>query len=47
MSKGKKRAKKYDPKLKIEGSFEDVIGVSVNYTPSKKEKPKKAPKKKA
>lgn len=26
----KKRAEKYDPKLKITGSFEDVIKVSVN-----------------
>jgi len=27
---GKKRSKKYDPKLSIEGSFEDVIKVSLN-----------------
>ena len=46
MAKAKKeRAKKYDPKLKIKGSFEDVIKVSV--TPSEKTtKPKKAVKKK-
>lgn len=37
----KKRAEKYDPKLAIKGSFEDVIKVSVTPTPSKKEKPKK------
>jgi hypothetical protein len=36
----KKRAETYDPKLKITGSFEDVIKVSV--TPQKAiEKPKK------
>lgn len=39
MAKTKKpkkgRAKKYDPKLKITGSFEDVIKVSV--TPTKNE----------
>lgn len=36
----KKRADKYDPKLKITGSFEDVIKVSVtpksDKTPNKK-----------
>lgn len=26
--KSKKRAKKYDPKLNIRGSFDDVIGLS-------------------
>jgi len=34
----KKRAPKYDPKLKINGSFADVIAVSVGKKPdSKKE----------
>ena len=48
MPKTKKpRAEKYDEKLAIEGSFADVIKVSADYTPPKKEKsPKKAPKKK-
>jgi hypothetical protein len=43
----KKRAEKYDPKLKIEGNFEDVIDLSLNYTPEdkKKTKPQKKPKK--
>jgi hypothetical protein len=44
----KKRANKYDEKLAINGTFEELIKVSVNYTPPKKEKAKKkAPKKKA
>jgi hypothetical protein len=34
----KKRASKYDEKLAINGRFEDVIKVSVNYTPPKKKK---------
>jgi len=34
----KKRADKYDTKLAINGSFADVIKVSVNYTPPKKKK---------
>ena len=34
----KKRASKYDEKLSINGSFEDVIKVSANYTPPKKKK---------
>jgi len=34
----KKRASKYDEKLAINGTFEDVIKVSVNYIPPKKEK---------
>jgi len=47
MAKAKKaRAAKYDEKLAINGTFEDLIKVSVNYTPPKKEKAKKAPKKK-
>jgi len=37
----KKRAEKYDEKLAIEGSFEDVIKVSVNYTPKEKKAAKK------
>ena len=44
--KKKTRSEKYDPKLKIDGSFEDVIGVSINYTPKEKETPKKATPKK-
>jgi hypothetical protein len=36
----KKRANKYDEKLAINGSFEDVIKVSTNYNPAKKEKKK-------
>lgn len=48
MAKAKKaRAPKYDPKVAIDGTFADVIKVSVNYTPPKKDTPKKkAPKKK-
>ncbi len=43
----KKRAEKYDEKLAINGSFEDVIKVSANYTPPKRDTPKKkAPAKK-
>lgn len=44
MTKAKKtRAKKYDPKLKIYGTFEDVIKLSVRDADkdAKKEKPKK------
>ena len=40
----KKRADKYDTKVAIEGSFDDVIKISANYTPPKKAK--KAAKKK-
>ena len=32
----KKRAKQYDPKLKINGSFADVIAVSVGKKPKEK-----------
>jgi len=39
-SKKKKRSDKYDEKLAINGSFEDVIKISTNYTPPKKEKKK-------
>jgi hypothetical protein len=48
MTKAKKqRAKKYDEKLKIEGSFEDVIKASVASTLNKsKEESKKSIKKK-
>ena len=42
----KERAKKYDEKLAIDGTFEDVIKVSLNYTPPDKEKPKKKAEKK-
>ena len=41
----KKRANKYDEKLAINGTFDELIKVSVNYTPPKKEK--KAAKKKS
>ena len=37
----KKRAEKYDPKLKIEGSFEDVIKLSAQPMDKKQETPKK------
>ena len=47
MAKEKKaRAAKYEEKLAIDGTFEDLIKVSVNYIPPKTEKPKKAAKKK-
>jgi hypothetical protein len=47
MAKDKKaRAAKYDEKLAINGTFEDLIKVSVNYTPPKKQPAKKQPKKK-
>ena len=48
MAKTKKeRASKYDEKLAIEGNFEDLVKVSLNYTPPQKKKAsKKAPKKK-
>ena len=48
MAKEKKtRADKYDEKLAIDGTFDELIKVSVNYTPPKKAKAaKKAPKKK-
>lgn len=51
--KTKKRAEKYDPKLKIEGEFDDVIGVSVGQiphipeNPESKETTKKPPGKKS
>lgn len=42
MAKAKKaRAANYDEKLAINGTFEDLIKVSANYTPAKKEQPKK------
>lgn len=48
MAKAKKpRAKKYDEKLKIEGSFEDVIKVSVQPHKSQKSKQSASPKKTA
>jgi len=47
MAKAKKaRAAEYDEKLAINGTFEDLIKVSVNYTPPKKEAAKKPAKKK-
>ena len=48
MAKAKKaRAAKYDEKLAINGTFEELIKVSANYTPPAKAKPnKKATKKK-
>jgi len=43
----KKRANKYDEKLAINGTFDELIKVSVSYTPPNKEKAKKkVPKKK-
>jgi hypothetical protein len=48
MAKAKKaRAAKYDEKLAINGTFDDLIKVSVNYTPPKKQPAKKAAKKQA
>jgi hypothetical protein len=41
----KKRSSKYDEKLAINGTFEEVIKISANYTPPKKEKKKSAKKK--
>jgi hypothetical protein len=37
----KQRAEKYDEKLAINGTFEDLIKVSVNYTPPPKTPAKK------
>jgi hypothetical protein len=37
----KQRADTYDEKLAINGSYDELIKVSVNYTPPKKEKAKK------
>jgi hypothetical protein len=45
MAKAKKaRAAKYDEKLAINGTFQELIQLSANYTPPKKDKPKKAAK---
>jgi hypothetical protein len=41
-----KRAEKYDDKLAIDGSFEDVIRVTMAGNPAPKPKPVKPPKKK-
>lgn len=41
----KARAAKYDEKLAINGTFDELINVSVNYTPPKKEAAKKPAKK--
>ena len=47
MAKTKKRPKKYEPKLSINASFEDVIKVSVTPILKKEEgQPKKTGKKK-
>jgi len=48
MAKARKlRGAKYDPKLAIDGTFADVIKVSVDYTPPKNvKKAKTATKKK-
>lgn len=47
MAKAKKsRSATYDPKVSIDGSFADVIKLSVNYTPPKKKAAKKTAKKK-
>lgn len=47
MAKAKKaRAAKYDEKLAIDGTFEELIRVSSNYTLPKKEKTQKKPAKK-
>jgi hypothetical protein len=40
------RSEHYEPKLKITGSFEDVIKVSITPTPEKKEEEKPVQKKK-
>jgi hypothetical protein len=40
----KKRAKQYDPKLKINGSFEDVIKLSVTHQKEDGKKSKAAKK---
>jgi hypothetical protein len=47
MAKAKKeRAKKYDEKLAVKGmTFDELIGMSTNYTPPKKEATKKPAKK--
>lgn len=37
----KKRAEHYDPKLSINGTFADVIGVAMKPKEEKKEEPKK------
>jgi hypothetical protein len=47
MAKAKKpRATKYDEKLAIDGTFDELVKISVNYTPKEKEVKKKAPAKK-
>ena len=47
MAKAKKpRATKYDEKLAVDGTFDELVKLSVNYTPVKKEKGKKTAKKK-
>jgi hypothetical protein len=47
MAKAKKpRATKYDEKLAIEGTFDELVKLSVNYRPKEKAAKKKAPAKK-
>ena len=46
MAKAKKRAEKYDPKLKIKGTFSDVIKVAMTEPPSAPVKAAKKAKKK-
>lgn len=47
MAKNKKlRASKYDEKLAINGTFDELMKVTANYTPPKKKPAKKAVKKK-
>jgi len=42
MAKAKKeRSTKYDEKLAIKGTFDELVNLSVNYTPKAKEKAKK------
>ncbi len=38
---GKKRAKKYDPKLSFSGTFEDMIAISTTGAGTKKKSTKK------
>lgn len=42
MAKAKKpRATKYDEKLAIDGTFDELVKISVNYSPKEKEPVKK------
>jgi len=40
-TKSKKRAEQYDPKVKFDGSFKDLINISVKDAEKKKVSPKK------